>query len=87
VVVVVRRSCLDSWLESNPCHPATLEENVGYIMVYIEPDSIVFDYGLDDRGSIPDRGRGFFLSSLRPDRLWGPPNFLYSGYRGLFPRG
>jgi hypothetical protein len=23
--------------------------------------SIVSDYGLDDRGSIPDRGRGFFL--------------------------
>jgi hypothetical protein len=21
----------------------------------------VYDYGLDDRGSIPDRGRGFFL--------------------------
>jgi hypothetical protein len=24
-------------------------------------DSIVSDYGLDDRGSIPDRGRGFFF--------------------------
>jgi uncharacterized membrane protein len=23
--------------------------------------SIVSDYGLDDRGSIPDRSRGFFL--------------------------
>jgi hypothetical protein len=23
--------------------------------------SIVSDYGLDDQGSIPDRGRGFFL--------------------------
>jgi hypothetical protein len=23
--------------------------------------SIVTDYGLDDRGSIPDRGRGFFF--------------------------
>jgi hypothetical protein len=23
--------------------------------------SIVSDYGLDNRGSIPDRGRGFFL--------------------------
>jgi hypothetical protein len=31
--------------------------------------SVVSDYGLDDRGSIPDRGRGFFLLSLRPDQL------------------
>jgi hypothetical protein len=29
----------------------------------------VSGYGLDGRGSIPDRGRGFFLSPLRPDRL------------------
>jgi hypothetical protein len=29
----------------------------------------VSDYGLDDRGSIPDRGRGFFFYPLRPDRL------------------
>jgi hypothetical protein len=35
--------------------------------------SIVTDYGLDDRGSIPNRGRGFFFYSLRPDRLWGSP--------------
>jgi hypothetical protein len=31
--------------------------------------SIVSDYGLDDRGSIPDRGREFFFQPLRPDRL------------------
>jgi hypothetical protein len=28
--------------------------------------SMVSDYGLDDRGSIPDRGRGFFFSASRP---------------------
>jgi hypothetical protein len=55
-----------------------------------EPGSlvcIVSDYGLDGRGSIPDKSRGFFLSLLRPDRLWGPPSLLYNGYRGLFPPG
>jgi hypothetical protein len=31
--------------------------------------SIVSDYGLDDQGSIPDGGRGFFLQPLRPDRF------------------
>jgi hypothetical protein len=49
--------------------------------------SIVSECGLDDQGSIPDRGRGFFLQPLPPDRLWGPPNLLYNGYRGSFPRG
>jgi hypothetical protein len=46
---------------------------------------IVFDHGLDDRGSIPDRGRGFFLWLLRSDRLWGLPSLLYNGYWGPFP--
>jgi hypothetical protein len=49
--------------------------------------STVSDYELDDRGSIPDRGRGFFFQLLRPDRLWGPPSLLPNGYRGSFPRG
>jgi hypothetical protein len=49
--------------------------------------SIVTGYRLGERGSMPDRIRGFFLYRLRPDRLWGPPSLLYIGYSGLFPRG
>jgi hypothetical protein len=29
----------------------------------------------------------FSLSSPRPERLWGPPSLLSSGYQGLFPWG
>jgi hypothetical protein len=49
--------------------------------------STVSDYGLDGQGSIPDRSREFFLWSLHPDLLCGPPSFLYNGYREFFPRG
>jgi len=33
------------------------------------------------------RGWEFFSSPPRPDRLWGPPSLLYSGYRRFFPWG
>jgi hypothetical protein len=46
-------------------------------------------YGLGDWDSIPDKGKDFFFlfSSPRPDRLWGAPNLLSSGYQGLFRPG
>jgi hypothetical protein len=47
--------------------------------------SVVSDYKLHDRASIPGRGKGFF--PLCPDRLWGPLSLLSNGYRGPFPRG
>ena len=35
-------------------------------------------YGLDGPGSNPG---GVEIFRTRPDRPWGPPSFLYSGYR------
>jgi hypothetical protein len=50
---------------------------------------IATGYGQDDRGvgvRVPV-GSIILFSPRRPDRLWGPPNLVSNGYRGLFPRG
>jgi hypothetical protein len=39
---------------------------------------------LDERASIPSRGKDFFSSFPHPDRHWDPPSFLSSGYRGSY---
>jgi hypothetical protein len=50
---------------------------------------IATGYWLDDWwvGARVPIGSRIFSSPSRPDRLWGPSNLLYNGYRGLFPRG
>jgi hypothetical protein len=50
---------------------------------------IATGYGMDDRGvgdRFPVRSRIFYSPCL-PNRLWGPPNLLSNGYRGLLPCG
>jgi hypothetical protein len=43
------------------------------------------DYRLDYRGSVPGRGKEFFLTPLCPDRLWSPPACCTMGTGGAFP--
>jgi hypothetical protein len=39
---------------------------------------------LDDRGSIPGKGKeGIFPSPQRLDQLWDPPSLLSNAYEGL----
>jgi len=33
------------------------------------------------------QGQGFFSWPPRPDRLWGPPSLLFTGYPTLFNEG
>jgi hypothetical protein len=42
--------------------------SIFFLLSHSSSGSTVPDYGLDDRGSIPDRGRAFFFQSLRSDR-------------------
>jgi hypothetical protein len=35
---------------------------------------------LDGRGSIPSRDKILFSIPQHPERLWGPPSLLFSGY-------
>ena len=38
-------------------------------------------------GSIPDRGKIFFLAHKGPEQLWGPSSLLLSGYQDSFSLG
>jgi len=41
----------------------------------------------DNHHSIPGKGKAFFCSPKRPDRLWGPASLLFIGYWQVFPCG
>jgi hypothetical protein len=47
---------------------------------------IIVIYSLNT-GYITDRGRGFFLYPLRPDRLWGPPSLPVQRVLGALSPG
>jgi hypothetical protein len=42
-------------------------------------------YGLDDKDSIPDRGKIFLPTPQRTARPWGSPTFLFNENQRLFP--
>jgi hypothetical protein len=45
---------------------------------------IATGYEMDDRGSIPGRGKSFFSSPQRPDLLWAYPASYSMGTGGCF---
>jgi hypothetical protein len=49
--------------------------------------SVVSDYWLGDRGSIPSRGKVFFLQLLCPDQLWAHPVSYPVSTGSPFPGG
>jgi hypothetical protein len=48
---------------------------------------MVTGYEMGDRDSIPGRGKRFFSTPQRPDRLWGSFSLLFNAYLRLLPLG
>jgi hypothetical protein len=73
-------------------HKSLCRVGTGYIYIYRSCGNVVgiaTGYWLDDQGvgvRVPVGSRTI-SSPRRPNRLWGPPNLLSNGYRGLFLRG
>jgi hypothetical protein len=80
--------CLGIYKESNPeeqhCH-FHHHQNPG-CPIYVFTLCTLNQYSVwlqtDDRGSISDRDKGFFLQCLCPDQFWGSPSLLSSGTEG-----
>jgi hypothetical protein len=65
------------YFRTKRCRP----ELIWFVHVRDSSVAIMTNYWLDSRGSVPGRGKRFFI----PDRLWNPPAFLYNGHQWLFP--
>jgi len=65
------------------CYTVSTGKNLPTICGPGSSVGIVTGYGLDGPGSNPGGGEIFRAC---PDRPWGPPSFMYNGFR-VFPGG
>jgi len=67
--------------------PSENPDRLPTVCVLLAQSLWILGQGLDDRGSITSRGRGYFSSPLSPHRLCGSPSLLSNAHRGSYTTG
>jgi hypothetical protein len=86
VLLLLTRRPFALLMEAVPTlHDATSQKATIFILAAVRTLNPVNVNNFLDQVRSPAEARGFFLWPVCPDWLWGPPSYLYNGYRGTFP--